>query len=96
MLSLTPQLEELGQYREQLELDAAQQWTEFLQMCAPCSEAMRRTIGHLATLDCILSLAAVAKERNYCRPQLSRVHAPRVLLQITQSGSAVRVTLYTM
>ncbi|XP_046871390.1 DNA mismatch repair protein Msh3 isoform X2 [Hypomesus transpacificus] len=32
---------------------------------------MKKAISHLATVDCLFSLAEVAKQGNYCRPRLS-------------------------
>uniref|UniRef100_A0A9J7XAM9 MutS homolog 3 (E. coli) n=1 Tax=Cyprinus carpio carpio TaxID=630221 RepID=A0A9J7XAM9_CYPCA len=31
---------------------------------------LRKAVCHLATMDCLFSLAQVSKENNYCRPEV--------------------------
>ncbi|KAJ8285541.1 hypothetical protein GJAV_G00027990 [Gymnothorax javanicus] len=60
----------LLQLREQLVIDCGREWTNFLQQFGEHYHIMRKAVGHLATLDCFFSLADVAKQGNYCRPEV--------------------------
>ncbi|XP_068167936.1 DNA mismatch repair protein Msh3 isoform X2 [Antennarius striatus] len=60
----------LQQLREQLQLDCQKEWTSFLDQFGEHYHAMKRAISHLATMDCLFSLAEVAKQGNYCRPEI--------------------------
>ncbi|KAJ8380672.1 hypothetical protein SKAU_G00014500 [Synaphobranchus kaupii] len=60
----------LLQLREQLVIDCGQEWTNFLQQFGEHYHIMRKAVCHLATLDCFFSLADVAKQGNYCRPEM--------------------------
>ncbi|GAB5567002.1 DNA mismatch repair protein Msh3 isoform X5 [Prionailurus iriomotensis] len=70
----------LNQLREQLVLDCSAEWLDFLECHWATSDGMEdfsehyhslcKAVHHLATVDCIFSLAKVAKQGNYCRPTL--------------------------
>ncbi|XP_034548204.1 DNA mismatch repair protein Msh3 isoform X2 [Notolabrus celidotus] len=61
---------ELLQLREQLLLDCKREWTNFLDQFGEHYHTMKRAISHLATVDCLFSLAEVAKQGDYCRPDV--------------------------
>ncbi|KAJ8303889.1 hypothetical protein KUTeg_017472, partial [Tegillarca granosa] len=52
----------LNQLREQLVIDSNQAWMIFLEY--------KKAIHHLATLDCLFSLAETAKHNGYCKPEI--------------------------
>ncbi|XP_031216322.1 DNA mismatch repair protein Msh3 isoform X2 [Mastomys coucha] len=58
----------LSQLREQLVLDCNAEWLGFLENFAEHYHTLCKAVDHLATVDCIFSLAKVAKQGNYCRP----------------------------
>lgn len=58
----------LQQLREQLQLDCQGEWIRFLDTFGEHYHSIKRAISHLATMDCLFSLAEVAKQGNYCRP----------------------------
>ncbi|XP_069379604.1 DNA mismatch repair protein Msh3 isoform X3 [Paralichthys olivaceus] len=58
----------LQQLREQLLLDCQREWINFMDEFGEHYNTMKRAISHLATMDCLLSLAEVAKQGDYCRP----------------------------
>ncbi|XP_058493125.1 DNA mismatch repair protein Msh3 isoform X1 [Solea solea] len=60
----------LQQLREQLLLDSQREWINFLDRFGEHYHTMKRAISHLATVDCLFSLAEVAKQGDYCRPEL--------------------------
>uniref|UniRef100_A0AAR2LGX5 DNA mismatch repair protein MSH3 n=1 Tax=Pygocentrus nattereri TaxID=42514 RepID=A0AAR2LGX5_PYGNA len=60
----------LLQLREQLVIDCGREWINFLQLFGEHYYILRKAVGHLATMDCLFSLAQVAKENNYCRPEV--------------------------
>ncbi|XP_069848894.1 DNA mismatch repair protein Msh3 isoform X2 [Dipodomys merriami] len=60
----------LNQLREQLVLDCSAEWLDFLENFSEHYQSLCKAVHHLATLDCIFSLAKVAKQGNYCRPTL--------------------------
>ncbi|CAL8249197.1 unnamed protein product [Merluccius merluccius] len=60
----------LQQLREQLQLDCQRAWSDFLHQFGEHYHTMKRAVGHLATMDCLFSLAAVAKQGDYCRPEM--------------------------
>ncbi|XP_041756448.2 DNA mismatch repair protein Msh3 isoform X1 [Coregonus clupeaformis] len=60
----------LSQLREQLLIDSQKEWTNFLHQFGEYYHTMKKAVGNLATMDCLFSLADVAKQRNYCRPVL--------------------------
>uniref|UniRef100_A0A8C6M2T8 DNA mismatch repair protein MSH3 n=1 Tax=Nothobranchius furzeri TaxID=105023 RepID=A0A8C6M2T8_NOTFU len=60
----------LQQLREQLLLDCQREWTNFLDQFGAHYHTMKRAIGHLATMDCLFSLTEVAKQGDYCRPEV--------------------------
>ncbi|XP_052015397.1 DNA mismatch repair protein Msh3 isoform X2 [Apodemus sylvaticus] len=60
----------LNQLREQLVLDCSAAWLDFLENFGEHYHTLCKAVDHLATVDCIFSLAKVAKQGNYCRPTL--------------------------
>ncbi|XP_038177156.1 DNA mismatch repair protein Msh3 isoform X2 [Arvicola amphibius] len=60
----------LNQLREQLVLDCSTEWLALLENFGEHYHTLCKAVNHLATVDCIFSLAKVAKQGNYCRPTL--------------------------
>ncbi|XP_052499589.1 DNA mismatch repair protein Msh3 [Budorcas taxicolor] len=60
----------LNQLREQLVLDCSAEWLAFLENFSEHYHTLCKAVHHLATIDCIFSLAKVAKQGVYCRPTL--------------------------
>ncbi|XP_041644145.1 DNA mismatch repair protein Msh3 isoform X2 [Cheilinus undulatus] len=60
----------LLQLREQLLLDCQREWTNFLDQFGEHYHTMKRAISHLATVDCLFSLAEAAKQGDYYRPEV--------------------------
>ncbi|KAM5300159.1 DNA mismatch repair protein Msh3 [Ctenodactylus gundi] len=60
----------LTQLREQLGLDCHAEWLRFLENFGAHYPMLCRAVSHLATVDCLFSLARVAKQGDYCRPVL--------------------------
>ncbi|XP_042637261.1 DNA mismatch repair protein Msh3 [Orycteropus afer afer] len=60
----------LNQLREQLILDCSSEWLDFLENFNEHYYSLCKAVHHLATVDCIFSLAKVAKQGDYCRPTL--------------------------
>ncbi|XP_078221398.1 DNA mismatch repair protein Msh3 isoform X6 [Callithrix jacchus] len=58
----------LNQLREQLVLDCSAEWLDFLEKFSEHYHSLCKAVHHLATIDCIFSLAKVAKQGEYCRP----------------------------
>ncbi|XP_045422425.1 DNA mismatch repair protein Msh3 isoform X1 [Lemur catta] len=58
----------LNQLREQLVLDCSAEWLDFLEKFSEHYHSLCKAAHHLATVDCIFSLAKVAKQGDYCRP----------------------------
>ncbi|XP_061755824.1 DNA mismatch repair protein Msh3 isoform X3 [Nerophis ophidion] len=67
---LVERLMKLLQLREQLLLDCQKEWTTFMDEFGEHYHTMKRAISHLATMDCLFSLAEVAKQGDYCRPEV--------------------------
>lgn len=67
---LVERYRELLRLREQFLLDCQREWTSFLHQFGEHYHTMKRAISHLATMDCLFSLAEVAKQGNYCRPEV--------------------------
>ncbi|XP_053181496.1 DNA mismatch repair protein Msh3 [Scomber japonicus] len=67
---LVEHYKKLQQLREQLLLDCQREWTNFLDQFGEHYHTMKRAISHLATMDCLFSLAEVAKQGDYCRPKV--------------------------
>uniref|UniRef100_A0A4W3I9U7 DNA mismatch repair protein MSH3 n=1 Tax=Callorhinchus milii TaxID=7868 RepID=A0A4W3I9U7_CALMI len=65
---IAEQHKRLLQLREQLVLDCSVEWLNLLDQFGEHYHAIRKATSHLATIDCIFSLAAVAKQGGYCRP----------------------------
>ncbi|XP_075036189.1 DNA mismatch repair protein Msh3 [Mixophyes fleayi] len=58
----------LNLLREQLVLDCNTEWLHFLDKFGEHYHSVSKAVNHLATADCIFSLAEVAKQSDYCRP----------------------------
>ncbi|XP_063309797.1 DNA mismatch repair protein Msh3 [Pelobates fuscus] len=58
----------LNQLREQLVLDCNTEWLHFLDEFGEHYHSVSKAVNHLATADCLMSLAEVAKQGDYCRP----------------------------
>ncbi|XP_018420707.1 PREDICTED: DNA mismatch repair protein Msh3 [Nanorana parkeri] len=58
----------LNRLREQLVLDCNTEWLHFLDKFGEHYHSVSKAVNHLATADCIFSLAEVAKQGGYCRP----------------------------
>ncbi|XP_059500761.1 DNA mismatch repair protein Msh3 isoform X2 [Stegostoma tigrinum] len=65
---IVEQYKRLCQLREQLALDCNAEWQKLLDQFGEYYRGIRNAISHLATIDCIFSLAAVAKQGGYTRP----------------------------
>ena len=60
----------LCQAREKLKIAADAAWEEYLNGFLDLYDLFRQAVQKFAQLDCLLSLATVAKQSNYCRPVL--------------------------
>ena len=58
---------ELSQQREQLQITANQCWRKYLTLFERCYPGYRRAVHHLAAIDCLMSLAHVAKKHGYVK-----------------------------
>ncbi|KAG9488041.1 hypothetical protein GDO78_007702, partial [Eleutherodactylus coqui] len=58
----------LNRLREQLVLDCNTEWLQFLDKFGEHYHSVSKAVNHLATADCLFSLAEVAKQGVYCRP----------------------------
>ncbi|XP_069818946.1 DNA mismatch repair protein Msh3 isoform X2 [Dendropsophus ebraccatus] len=58
----------LNRLREQLVLDCNTEWLRFLDEFGEHYHSVSKAVNHLATADCVFSLAEVAKQGDYCRP----------------------------
>uniref|UniRef100_A0A3Q3X4V1 DNA mismatch repair protein MSH3 n=1 Tax=Mola mola TaxID=94237 RepID=A0A3Q3X4V1_MOLML len=67
---LVERYKKLLQLQEQLLLDCQREWTSFLDQFGEHYHTMKKAISHLATMDCLFSLAEVAKQGDYCRPEV--------------------------
>ncbi|XP_060762961.1 DNA mismatch repair protein Msh3 isoform X3 [Neoarius graeffei] len=56
--------------REQLVIDCSREWISFLQQFGEHYYILKKAVGYLATVDCLFSLAQLAKDNNYCRPEV--------------------------
>ncbi|XP_071506743.1 DNA mismatch repair protein Msh3-like [Diadema antillarum] len=63
-------LKRLCQLREQLALECNNAWLDFLESFGEKYFSYRKAVQHLASFDCLLSLAAVSKQEGYCRPHV--------------------------
>ena len=61
-------VERLSVCRERLKIAAQEAWIDFLGRFADKYDSFRFVVRHLATLDCLLSLAEVATHQNYVKP----------------------------
>ncbi|XP_077988845.1 DNA mismatch repair protein Msh3-like [Glandiceps talaboti] len=64
----------LCQLREQLQIDCQDAWMDFLESFGENYHTYKKAVQHLASLDCLYSLSAVAKQDGYCRPSLLDRH----------------------
>ncbi|XP_050185670.1 DNA mismatch repair protein Msh3 isoform X1 [Myiozetetes cayanensis] len=64
----------LNQLQEKLVLDCSAEWLNFLDHFSEHYHPVSKAIGHLATVDCLFSLAQVAKQGDYCRPIVQDNH----------------------
>ncbi|NXM82932.1 MSH3 protein, partial [Oenanthe oenanthe] len=65
---VTRQYRELQRLRERLVLACTAEWLSFLDHFSEHYHPVSKAICHLATVDCLFSLAQVAKQGDYCRP----------------------------
>ncbi|KAK2837821.1 hypothetical protein Q5P01_015033 [Channa striata] len=77
---LVERYKKLLQLREQLLLDCQREWTHFLEQFGEHYHTMKRAISHLATMDCLFSLAEVAKQGDYCRPNVCQSQ-PQIIIR---------------
>ncbi|KAK7934460.1 hypothetical protein WMY93_005356 [Mugilogobius chulae] len=77
---LVEHYKKLQQLREQLQLDCQREWIRFLDEFGEHYHTIKRAISHLATMDCLFSLAEVAKQDDYCRPSV-RSDELQILIQ---------------
>ncbi|KAF7687326.1 DNA mismatch repair protein Msh3 isoform X1 [Silurus meridionalis] len=67
---IVERLRHLLRLREQLVIDCGREWINFLQLFGEHYYILKKAVGYLATVDCLFSLAQVAKDNNYCRPEI--------------------------
>ncbi|KAL5477924.1 hypothetical protein EMCRGX_G024781 [Ephydatia muelleri] len=60
----------LAQHEDQLIVAAKQAWDEFLLDFSSHYQVYKRSVDHIATLDCLLSLSQVARMPHYVRPKM--------------------------
>ncbi|XP_033121789.1 DNA mismatch repair protein Msh3-like [Anneissia japonica] len=60
----------LCQLRETLEAECSEAWLEFLEEFGENYFSYQKAVQHLATLDCLLSLANISRNDDYCRPEI--------------------------
>ncbi|XP_072038538.1 DNA mismatch repair protein Msh3-like [Amphiura filiformis] len=60
----------LSQLREQLVIECQHAWLKFLDLFGEQYFAYRQAIQHLASLDCLFSLAKVAAQEGYTKPEM--------------------------
>ncbi|XP_031426428.1 DNA mismatch repair protein Msh3 [Clupea harengus] len=70
---------QLLRLREQLVIDCGREWINFLHLFGEHYYILKKAVCHLATVDCLFSLAQVAKENNYCRPEVLEVERQIVI-----------------
>ncbi|KAK3098520.1 hypothetical protein FSP39_020282 [Pinctada imbricata] len=76
----------LNQMREQLVIDCNEAWNQFTKSFSDNYVKYKKAVNHLATLDCLLSLATVARSQGYCRPTFV---TDRVCIQIEKGQHPV-------
>ncbi|GAA5990081.1 hypothetical protein JCM5350_001092 [Sporobolomyces pararoseus] len=79
--SLQRKIQELQQARERLSAAANEAYLSFLQEVASHYSAFRTTISSLSTIDCLFSLALVALENNYVRPEIDPEEIGKVVIK---------------
>uniref|UniRef100_A0A8C8E372 MutS homolog 3 (E. coli) n=1 Tax=Oryzias sinensis TaxID=183150 RepID=A0A8C8E372_9TELE len=77
---LVERYKKLQELREQLLLDCQREWTDFLDQFGEHYHTMKRAISHLATIDCLFSLAEVAQQGGYCRPKVCE-DRPQIMIR---------------
>lgn len=74
----TPYIKEqvalLNQWRETLALESENAWTNFLSTFASKYTKFSSIMRKLAVFDCLASLAYVARQQNYTRPEITDEH----------------------
>lgn len=60
---------ERDQHRDRLRIASENAFRDYLQQVADKYELFRDVVQRLAHLDCLLSLAAVANQPGYCKPE---------------------------
>eukprot|EP01119_Soliformovum_irregulare_P002658 TRINITY_DN1290_c0_g2_i1.p1 TRINITY_DN1290_c0_g2~~TRINITY_DN1290_c0_g2_i1.p1 ORF type:complete len:972 (-),score=331.02 TRINITY_DN1290_c0_g2_i1:43-2811(-) len=68
----------LQQAREQLEIECAKAWSQFLSEFAENYTEFRNVVQQMSILDCLFSLAVLAKSNNYVKPVIVK-DGPRQL-----------------
>jgi DNA mismatch repair protein MSH3 len=71
--------QELNRLHERLAAETNVAWQEFQARVAECYGQLHSVVQRLAVLDCLLSLADVAKTGGWCRPTLYDDHQLRVV-----------------
>lgn len=85
----------LQQLREQLQMDCHEAWIKVLESFSSHYHRHRQAVRSLATLDALVSLAAVAKAQGYCRPTLSEKGSGGAMLKIVQGRHPVVCQIQT-
>ena len=79
----SPEIQELQQellrLHERLDAETSVAWQQFQAQVAECYGELRAVVQRLAVLDCLLSLADVAKTGGWCRPTLHDDHQLRIV-----------------
>ncbi|XP_056021939.1 DNA mismatch repair protein Msh3-like isoform X3 [Ostrea edulis] len=79
-------VKELNQLQEQLVIVSQAAWLTFLQTFNEGFRRYKRAVDHLATFDCLFSLAMVAKHQDFCRPVIC---ADEICIEIRQGRHPV-------
>ena len=79
----SPEIQELQEERmrlhERLDAEIKVAWQQFQSRVAECYGELHAVVQRLAVLDCLLSLADVARKGGWCRPQLYDEHQLRIV-----------------
>ena len=67
---IVDKLKELARHTESLAAEAAEAWAAYLRDLAAHYDAFRDVAQAFAAFDCLSSLAVVAAQPTYCRPEL--------------------------
>ncbi|KAG1669548.1 DNA mismatch repair protein Msh3 [Nymphon striatum] len=76
--SVQDKLNELNKNREILLINAEKAWTEFLRTFNKDYMKYKKVIHDIANLDCLYSLADLAYQHNYCRPEFSEENDSKI------------------